>query len=146
RERKVAQEVTAGAAAEAGIEEWRPLLDEELQRLPEKYRLPLVLCYLQGKTNAEAAAALGWPPGSMSRRLSRARELLREGLVRRGVGLPAALLGVTAASELEAAVPASLLAVTARAAVGFAGCQVAAEVSAGARVLAQAYLKGMAMT
>ncbi|HJT77230.1 MAG TPA: sigma-70 family RNA polymerase sigma factor, partial [Gemmataceae bacterium] len=146
RERKVAKEVTGRAAEESNIEEWRPLLDEELQRLPEKYRLPLLLCYLQGKTNAEAAAALGWPAGSMSRRLARARELLREGLVRRGVGLPAALLGVAAAGELEAAVPASLLAVTARAAVAFAGCQVAVEVSAGARVLAQAYLKGMAMT
>lgn len=142
RERQAARQV----AEESGIEEWRPILDEELQRLPEKYRLPLVLCYLQGKTNAEAALALGWPAGSMSRRLSRARELLRERLVGRGVGLPAALLGVAAASDLEAAAPASLLTATVRAAVAFGGGQVAVEVSTGARVLAQAYLKGMAMT
>jgi len=63
------------------------VLDEEMFALPDKYRAPLVLCYLEGLTNEAAAERLGWPPGSMSYRLARGRELLRKRLVRRGVCL-----------------------------------------------------------
>jgi hypothetical protein len=69
------------------------VLDEELHRLPVKYRLPLILCYLEGKTHVEAAHELGWPSGSMSSRLNQAREKLRRRLVRRGLLFTAAFFG-----------------------------------------------------
>jgi RNA polymerase sigma factor (sigma-70 family) len=77
--------------SEVEARELRTVLDEEMSGLPEKYRAPLVLCYLEGKTNEEAARTLGWPTGSMSSRLARGREMLRERLTRRGLafaGLP----------------------------------------------------------
>src|SRR5262249_55118075 len=69
--------------------ELRRVLNDALGQLPEKYRAPVVLCYLEGKTNDEAARELGWPAGSMSRRLERARSLLRRPLARTGVVRPA---------------------------------------------------------
>jgi C-terminal peptidase prc len=147
-ERRAAIMATVIPQKETGWEEVRPVLDEELERLPEKYRLPLVLCYLQGKTNAQAAAELGWPPGSMSRRLSRARELLRARLARRGVILPAALLGAGAAQTASAAVPAALLAAATRAAVAFGHGHAVAGGTASVRAAAwtEALLKGVLMT
>ncbi len=62
-----------------------PLLREEISQLPDRYRLPLVLCYLEGKTNQEAARQLQWPVGTVKGRLSRARQTLRDRLSRRGL-------------------------------------------------------------
>jgi RNA polymerase sigma factor (sigma-70 family) len=60
------------------------MLAAALALLPEKYRAPLVLCYLEGKTNCQAASQLGWPVGSISGRLARGREILHRQLTRRG--------------------------------------------------------------
>src|SRR6516162_5701106 len=73
-------------------------LEEELQRLPARHRTPLVLCYLEGKTNQEAAHVLGCPAGSMSARLAQARDRLRAGLARRGHIVPAAGIATVLAS------------------------------------------------
>ena len=68
-------------------------LHEEIDRLPERYRVPVVLCDLEGLTHEKAARHLGWPVGTLKTRLARARELLRSRLCRGGRGLPEKLLG-----------------------------------------------------
>jgi RNA polymerase sigma factor (sigma-70 family) len=88
-------------SAEVERRDLRRVLDDELLRLPEKYRAPVVLCDLEGHTREEAARRLGWPAGSMSRRLDRARSLLRRRLTHRGVALTT--IGV-AAIALAAAI------------------------------------------
>jgi hypothetical protein len=76
-----------------------------MNRLPAKYRAPLVLCYLEGKTNEEAARELGRPSGSMSKLLARGRDLLHERLCRRGVALSTVGLGTLLIQNAGAAVP-----------------------------------------
>ncbi len=68
------------------------IVREELDRLPEKYRAPLILCYLEGMTHQEAAAQLDWASGTVKVRLVRGRKLLRERLDRRKVALAAGLI------------------------------------------------------
>jgi RNA polymerase sigma factor (sigma-70 family) len=102
----------AGSAApDAAWEELRLLLDEELNRLPDRLRDPLVLCYLQGRTRDEAAAQIGCTFGALKRRLEDGRNLLRDRLARRGIGL--AVTGLAAAVS-ESRVSAALVEETLR--------------------------------
>jgi RNA polymerase sigma factor (sigma-70 family) len=122
--------------AQSPADDLKALLDEEVRRLPEKYRAPILLCYLQGRTNEEAARQLHCPTGTLKIRLLRARELLRRRLTRRGLALSLTLLLAALAEEASAAVPQALL----HKASG------AGSVSLRAQVLAEDVLRGMVRT
>jgi RNA polymerase sigma factor (sigma-70 family) len=101
QERRAADRPCAECNPDLARRELCSLLDEEVHRLPDHYRLPVLLCYFEGQTSDQAARALGWALRTLERRLGRARVLLRERLTRRGVAFPAALL-VTSLSRQSA--------------------------------------------
>jgi RNA polymerase sigma factor (sigma-70 family) len=146
RERPEIEMIAADPSREAS--EWNPVLHEELKHLPEKYRAPVVLCYIQGKTNQEAAQLLAWPVGTVKGRLTRARELLRKRLTRRGVSLSVgALTAALQPSASSAAVPAVLMDSTVRAAMLVAAGPVAvAGVSTPVAALTKGVLQTMFLT
>jgi RNA polymerase sigma factor (sigma-70 family) len=118
RERQVGAPPRADPLDEVTGRELLAVLDEEMQKLPERLRAPLVLCYLQGKTRDEAARELGWSLGTLKRRLEGGRQCLRARLLRRGVALPAALLAAGLAPSVgPAAVPAALAGAAVKAAL-----------------------------
>jgi RNA polymerase sigma factor (sigma-70 family) len=127
---------------------WREALrvvHEEVNRLAQRHQAPLVLCYLQGRTQDEAAARLGLAKGTLKMRLEQGRALLRKRLVRRGLG-PAALLVASAwpAAAASAGVPASLVSSTVTAAASVAaGAAAAGAVSAKVVTLTEGGLKAM---
>jgi RNA polymerase sigma factor (sigma-70 family) len=106
---QVAAHARAEARGEAGWDDLLRVLDEEMQRLPARYREPLLLCYLEARTQDEAAAHLGWSLSTVRRRLERGRELLRARMVRRGATLGAGLLAsLVAPSTVRAVMSAEL--------------------------------------
>jgi RNA polymerase sigma factor (sigma-70 family) len=126
----------------AGPDELHAVLDEELNRLPPKQRAPVVLCYLEGLTNEEAARQLRCPVGTVKTRLAQARRSLARRLARRGL-TPAGGLLATAGPEL----PAGLVGETVRAAaLAAAGKVSAACVSAQVACLTEGVLRAMMVT
>jgi RNA polymerase sigma factor (sigma-70 family) len=118
RRAKEAKMVPATETAPAAWDDLRLVLDQELQRLPEKYRAVLVLCYLGGETRSAAARQLGWPEGTVASRLAGARGLLAKRLARRGLAVSAGALAALLSRNASASVPAPVLSATLRAAVG----------------------------
>src|SRR5438132_1653598 len=121
RERQVTPMPEPGVAEQEPWHDLLPLLDQELARLPDKYRVAIVLCDLEGKTRKEAARQLGCPEGTLAARLARGRVLLAKRLARQGLvvsgGAVAAVLSPSAAS---ARVPPSVVSSTIKAASVFA--------------------------
>jgi RNA polymerase sigma factor (sigma-70 family) len=140
QEMEAVQTLPPPPAAEVGERELGRLLDEEVQRLPEKYRAPVLLCYLQGQTNEQAARQLSCPTGTLKIRLMRARDLLRKRLNRRGLGLSlAGLWALLQTNAVSAAVPAPLAQAT-------VGAATAGGASAGVAGLVHGTLVGMCLT
>ncbi len=138
RERQMAEMPEPQAESPGHLADLHALLDRELGRLPTKYRAPIVLCDLEGKSQKETSEQLGWPQGTVSGRLARGRKLLARRLARYGLAVPASLLvGQNGAS---ASVPAALADAAVKAAV--ASASVSAQVSA----LTQGVLQAMFLT
>jgi RNA polymerase sigma factor (sigma-70 family) len=133
-------------------DQWRdlqPLLDQELNGLPENYRLPILLCDLECKTIKEATQQLGWPQGTLAGRLARGRKLLAKRLANRGVVLSAGSLAAVLSQKVASAVvPTSLMSSTVKAAAMIAAGQatVAGVVPAKVATLMEGVLKAMLLS
>ena len=113
-----------------------PVLDQELERLPDKYRAVVLLCDLEGKTRHQAALHFGWAEGTVASRLARGRVLLAKRLARRGVVLSAGALAVVLSQQaVPACVPNALASATSKTATLLATGQTAAEGVLGPKVV-----------
>jgi RNA polymerase sigma factor (sigma-70 family) len=128
---------------------WREVqaaLDEEVARLPEKFRAAFVLCHQEGRSRAETARLLAVREGTVSSRLDQARKRLQERLARRGISLGTVLGAVALAGGAQAAVPGPLFQTTVRAAFGYATAPGAAEVSANVAALAHGVSRNLLLS
>ncbi len=137
--------VAVAAEDPAGRREAAEAVHEEVDRLPARYRVPVVLCHLEGLSYEEAAHRLDCPVGTVRSRLSRARDRLRDRLTRRGLAPAVALIGAEGtASAMSPSVPGPLIVTTSRFAAAFAaGREAAGAVPAAVTTLAEGALKAM---
>jgi RNA polymerase sigma factor (sigma-70 family) len=149
KERQAADMAQRQSRGEEMERELLARLDAELSCLPDKYRVPIVLCDLEGKMRKEAAKQLGWPEGTLSGRLARGRALLAKRLRRHGLTLTSVAVGMTLTSNTASAcIPPLLVSGTVKAAscltVGQAvtGCAISARAAA----LADRVIKSMLLT
>ena len=147
RERRAAEAVRMPESDGNRAADLGEVLHEELGYLPAKYRVPLVLCYLEGMTSEQAARQLGWPAGTVRSRLARGRARLRARLIHRGLAPSAAAVVATLSSTpAEASVPWALAELTARAAVHVAGRNLTAgAIPASVVALSEEVLRAMSM-
>ena len=138
REREAIRVYTPEPAADAEWRDVRPVIDDELEKLPARYRDPVVLCCLEGRSREEAARLLGWPEGTVAGRLARAKELLRDRLARRGVTCSVAALTALLTARPGAAVPPELAHAALVAARGGAPASVASLAAGGGAWAARA--------
>jgi RNA polymerase sigma factor (sigma-70 family) len=148
REKRAADMRQTSSGCETSLSDVAAALDGVLVELPEKYRAALVLCYLEGQTQEEAARRLGCPLATVRTRLARGRKLLRDRLAKRGLTLSTAgLATLLIASAAPAAAPAALVKAAIQAALPFAAGQSAAALcSVQAAGLVQEGLKAMFLT
>lgn len=148
RRAKEAQVVPPAEMPEDPLGNLRPLLDQELDRLPDKYRAVVVLCDLEGRTRKEASQQLGLPEGTVASRRARARNILTKRLTRHGVTLSTGALSAAFAQEAAASTPLSLVFATVRAATAYAAgsAAVAATVSAPVAALTEGVLRAMLLS
>ena len=126
------------------------VLHSESDRLPDRYRRPIVLCCVAGLSREQAALELGWPVGTVQSRLARGRERLRGRLSQRGIGAPAiaACVSALAAKVSRAGVPKELADPVVRAAVraALSGSVTVGSISTGVLTLTEGVLKTMLLT
>lgn len=119
------------------------LLEKELQQLPEKYRAPIVLCHLEGRTNEEAAQELGWPKGTVQGRLARGREMLKSRMLRRGATVASVALAALDAGIARAALPGQLAGSTVQVSLDYMTRAPGASVPAAVTTLAEGVIRSM---
>jgi RNA polymerase sigma factor (sigma-70 family) len=146
RESSAAMPTQSETLGDTDRRELRQALDDELNKLPEKYRTAVVLCYLEGQSQTEAARQLRCPRKTVTTRLARACERLRVRLARRGLTASVGALTALLAADATAAAPAGLIAVTIKGAIAFASGDTAAIASANAIALTKEILMTMFIT
>jgi len=149
RRRRIESQAAGSAprsSVEAGPDDLGEVLQEEMDRLPERYRAAVMLCLLEGLSLDQAARRLGWPLGTVQSRLARGRQLLRERLTRRGLAPSAgAFAAALAAERARAAVPAGLTELTVRAAMRVMAGSTAGAVPTVVCVLTEGVMRTMSL-